>query len=136
MPEPYIHFQGNCAEAMTFYADIFGGTDLQISRYGEAPNAPPEHKGSDLVMHSQVMLEGGHLMASDYPPGMDGLPQQSVSITVSPSSVERGETLFNALGKGGAVVAPYGVQFFSPGFGMVKDRFGTHWMIMVQNPTN
>ena len=126
---PYLHFQGNCAEAMQFYADVFGGTDLQIARYSDAPEgtfAPP----SDRVMHSSLVAGDAVLFASDFPEGMAGDPQQAVSICFNVPDVATGEPIFERLsGEGGAVIMPYGPTFWTDGFGMVKDRFGTHWMI-------
>lgn len=129
---PYIHFRGDCAEALTFYRDTFGGTDLQMMRYSEAPGAPGD--AGDRVIHGQVMLDGAPLFASDYPPGMTGDPQQAVSICHTVADPDRGRALFEALRVGGETVAPFEATFFSPGFGMLKDRFGTHWMIMAGAP--
>jgi PhnB protein len=127
-PIPYLHFGGQCAEAMAFYSEVFGATDLQMMRYAEAPEAPPDWKTSDRVIHSQVSLGGGTLMASDFPPGQ-GQPQQAVSVMFTAADVAAARAIFARLGDGGAEVMPFGPTFFSPGFGMVKDRFGTHWMI-------
>jgi PhnB protein len=70
---------------------------------------------------------GSVLMASDFPPGQ-GEPQQAVSIMLAPATVAEGRRLFDAL-KAGGVVAEYGPTFFSKGFGMMKDQFGTHWIV-------
>ena len=80
---PYIHFQGNCAEAMQAYANIFGATDLQIMRYADAPPSAgvPQGGGADKVMHSRLTAGGQTLMASDFPDHMAGAPQAAVSIS-------------------------------------------------------
>jgi PhnB protein len=128
---PYLHFQGNCAEAMQAYATIFGAGDLMIMRYKEAPpNAQMQASDSDKVMHSQLTVGGQMLMASDYPAHMAGAPQAAVSISHSVTDMARGQTVFDALAKGGDIIMPFGPTFFAKGFGMVKDRFGTHWMVM------
>lgn len=127
--EPYLHFQGTCAEAMTFYADLFGASDLFIQRYREMPNAPPELASSDLVMHSVMVVGGLLLMGSDFPPGVAGEPQKAVSISRSAPDLATAQRLFDALAEGGAVIMPIQPTFWSTGFGMVRDRFGTHWMI-------
>jgi len=126
---PYIHFQGQCAEALAFYAQVFGGTNLQIMRYADGPDAPPEWKASSHVMHGQVTLYDGTLMASDYPPGLEGDPQKGFSVMQSAPDVATARGVFDQLMEGGAVIQPFGPTFFSPGFGMVRDRFGTHWII-------
>ena len=128
---PYIHFDGTCAEALTFYADVFGGTDVQMMRYADVPDMPEAMKTSTRIIHGQVTLGDGVLMASDYPPGMAAAPQGSVSIMQTLSSVPAGQAAFDRLAEGGHVVQPFGPSFFSPGFGMVTDRFGTHWMLSV-----
>jgi PhnB protein len=123
---PYLHFQGQCAEAMTFYRDVLGGTDLQIMHYSEAPGAP----ASDRVIHAQVTLGGSTLMASDYPDGVPGDRQAAVSVMHSAGQLDAARAVFDRLAEGGAVEQPFAPSFFAPGFGMVRDRFGTHWMIV------
>lgn len=126
---PYIHFQGNCAQAMTAYAGIFGGTDLQMMPYTQMPGGDARAGASDRIMHAQLTIGAGTLMASDFPPGVEGDPQKGVSIMQVAQDVETAKRWFGALCDGGAVIHPFGPTFFSPGFGMVKDRFGTHWII-------
>ena len=126
---PYIHFQGQCAEALTWYAEVFGGKDVQIMHYADGPQAPDAWKSSPRVMHGQVTLYDGTLMASDYPPGVQGDPQKGFSVMQSAPDVATGRAIFDTLSDGGSVIDPYKPTFFSPGFGMVQDRFGTHWII-------
>jgi PhnB protein len=126
---PYIHFQGHCADAMAFYTRVFGGTDLQMMRYADGPQSPPDWKNSPRIMHAQVTIGDGTLMASDYPPGTDGDGQAGFSVMQSAPDVATAQGWFDGLGNGGAVIQPFQPTFFSPGFGMVKDKFGTHWII-------
>ena len=90
---------------------------------------PPEMAGSDKVMHAALTVNGRMLMASDDPPGMAGEPQKSVSISHSAPSYADGKVLFDKLVDGGAVVMGYEQTFWADGFGMLRDRFGTHWMV-------
>lgn len=131
MPIPYLHFQGHCAEALAFYADVFAAPDLQLMRYADAPDMDDALRDPTRVIHGQLTLPDGVLMASDYPPGMSGDPQAAVSLMQVADTVAEGKRLFTALAKGGAVVQDFGSTFFSRGFGMLKDRYGTHWMISV-----
>lgn len=126
--DPYIHFQGNCREAMTAYRQIFGGT-LTMMGYAEAPDATAEMKASALVMHATLAAGGRSLMASDFPPGHAGEPQQSVTISHEAGSDTEARRIFAALAEGGKVMMDYQPTFWSDGFGMLKDRFGTHWMV-------
>ncbi|WP_395003402.1 VOC family protein [Cypionkella sp.] len=126
---PYIHFQGQCAEALEFYKTVFNGSNLQIMRYGDGPDVPAAWRDSARVMHGQVSLFDGTLMASDYPPGDEGHAQAGVSVMQSVPDLVQAEQVFNDLLEQGALIHAFGPTFFSPGFGMVKDKFGTHWII-------
>ena len=130
---PYIHFQqGRCREAMTFYAEVLGGTDLQMMAYGEAHGAPGEWSGSGHLMHAQMRIGNGQLMASDFPPGMEGDSQQAMSVMQTFLGVEAAHVAFDRLMEGGDVIQPFGPTFWSPGFGMLRDRFGTHWILSAE----
>ncbi len=126
--DPYIHFQGNARAALEAYRDLFGGT-LEMMTYAQMPEAPAEMQGSDLILHATLRVGGRSLMASDFPPGMAGDPQKAVSISHEAASEAEARRIFAALGEGGAVIMEFQPTFWSDGFGMVKDRFGTHWMI-------
>ncbi len=126
--DPYIHFRGNCREAMAAYQAIFGGT-LNLMGYAEAPDATDQMKASDLVMHSTLAREGRCIIASDYPPGHAGDPQAGVTISHEAGSDAEARRIFAALAEGGAVIMDYAPTFWSDGFGMLQDRFGTHWMV-------
>lgn len=130
MPAPYIHFTDTCREAMTFYQSVFGGS-LDIMTFDDMPDAPPEVAASDRIMHATLSTDKGPIFASDAFPGSPAAaPQASMSISWDTDSAKQGQDLFDKLADGGEIIMPYAATFFSPGFGMVKDRFGTHWMIM------
>lgn len=131
---PYLHFPGTCAEAMDLYADVFGGTDRQAMTYAEMPGAPPDWAASPRLMHAQMTIRGGTLMGSDYPPGMDGDAQAGVAVMQSMPDAATARAAFDRLAEGGAVIDPIRETFFSPAFGMVKDRFGTHWYLSAEAP--
>ncbi|PTE14120.1 VOC family protein [Pseudogemmobacter blasticus] len=126
--DPYLHFQGNCRAAMTAYQAVFGG-ELQLMGYGDAPDATAEMKASDGIMHGMLLTDGRMLLASDFPPGFKGDPQQAVSVSHIAGSVPDAKRVFAALAEGGEVIMEFAPTFWSDGFGMLKDRFGTHWMI-------
>jgi PhnB protein len=69
------------------------------------------------------------LLGSDFPPGWEGDPQKAVSISHIGATVAEAERVFAALAEGGEVIMTFQPTFWSDGFGMLKDRFGTHWMV-------
>ena len=125
----YIFFNGNCAEAMGFYEKALGGKLRMIAgRDMPAANVPPGQE--DAVMHARLDLDdGGVLMASDWMspdpyPGMTGF-----RVSLSYPSVADANRIFDALAAGGAIQLPFQKTFWSPGFGMLTDRYGTPWMV-------
>ena len=127
---PYLSFNGQCREAMTFYAEVFGATDLQFMAYGDNP-MPGMEAMADKVMHSDMKIEGGWLMGADSPMGQDAAAG-NVSVMHDPADVVSGKARFDRLAEGGEVTMPFEATFWSPGFGMVRDRFGIHWMFSTQ----
>lgn len=131
-PTPYLFFAGTCRQAMEAYADIFGGEIETISTFAELPPSEdmqvPEGK-RDRIMHASLRWpDGGVLMASDTveddPPRME-----SCAISMELPSVEAGRAAFDRLAEGGEIGMPYGPTFWAEGFGVLRDRFGTRWMI-------
>lgn len=97
---PYLQFQGQCAEALAFYARVFGGTGLEMMRYADGPGAPGAWQHSPRIMHGQVTLGDATLMASDYPPGIDGAAQSGFSVMRSDPDVSTARQYFDRLGDG------------------------------------
>lgn len=129
-PIPYLAFDGTCAEAMRFYARILHGT-LGITTNRETPFADrcsPDHL--DRITHARLQLaDGTFLYAGDCPPGMPYQGIHGVSLALNYDSVVEAQQVFNALGEGGTVTMPFADTFWAKKFGMVKDRFGCHWII-------
>lgn len=129
-PIPYLAFDGTCAEAMRFYAHVLHGR-LGIMTNRQSPFAdrcPPEHL--DRVMHARLELEDGtSLYAGDCPPGMPYQGIHGVSIALNYDSVEKALQVFDRLAESGTVTMQFSETFWAKKFGMVKDRFGCHWII-------
>jgi PhnB protein len=128
--QPYLSFQGDCAQAFAFYAQALGGKITFLHTFGESPMAaqtPTEHHGK--VMHATVEGRGFVLMGSDLPPGMAFDGYKGFSLSVQGKDVADGAALFQALGAGGTVTMPFGPTFWAKGFGMLIDQFGVPWMV-------
>lgn len=129
---PYLFFNGNCAEAMRFYEKTLGGKIETLMTYGESPEGCPETVAPDKIMHASLKLKDGSvIMASDAHAGA-AEPMRGFAIATGYASLDKTKAAFDALCQGGRVVMPWGKTFWSEGFGMVSDRFGTHWMLGVE----
>lgn len=131
-PIAYLFFKDTCADAMRFYASVFGSEDPEIVPFSASPpevlkNMPGVDPAS--VMHSAVKIGDGWLYASDDPSG-DTPAMAGNSISVSFATEGEARRIFEALSSGGEVRMPFEPTFFSPGFGAFTDRYGTRWMIM------
>jgi len=127
---PYLYFDGTSEAAMDFYTEIFDADEVVKMRFKEAP---PDigMEQSDKIMYSHIKKGDWLLMSNDMAEGMPYQPQAGVSVAHHAKSVEEAKARYDKLCDGGMVIMPFEKQFFSAGFGMCKDKFGTHWMIMV-----
>ena len=125
---PYLSFNGQAREALTAYAQIFGATDLQLMAFSDAPPGTAPAGAENLIMHGQFSAGGSTLMAADMPGNPpDGMA--SPSVFHGAANAEAAAAVFTALSEAGQIILPLGQTFWSPCFGMLKDRFGTTWMI-------
>ena len=132
--QPYLFFDGRCEEAIEFYKNALGAKVDMLMRFKESPDpVPPGMCGpnsGDKVMHSAFRVGDTLIMASDGMAG--GKPEfKGFSLSVNAADEAEADRLFAALGKGGQVQMPLGKTFFSPRFGMVADKFGVGWMVIV-----
>jgi PhnB protein len=132
--EPYLFFDGRCEEAINFYRKALGAEVEMMMRFKDNPQPDPTMQSAALgekVMHAKLRVGDATLYASDG--RCQGKPTFSgFALTVMVNSLEEAQTLFAALGDGGQVQMPMGKTFFSPGFGMVADRFGVSWQVIVR----
>lgn len=136
--EPYLFFDGNAEEALAFYEQALGAKTEGKMRYADSPHpVPPEHMppgGPQKLLHASLLIGDQRLMMSDGVP-LEGGGFRGFSLTLQfPAELEARRT-FDALAGGGRVLMPLGQTFFSPCYGMLLDRFGVQWMVMVVPPS-
>ncbi len=59
-------------------------------------------------------------------------PMRSAYLTLTVDSVEDAEHLYALLGEGGQIFMKMEETFFAARFAMLRDRFGTSWMILCE----
>jgi PhnB protein len=128
----YLLFNGDCEEALTTYAKIFGGKIEAMLTHEGTPascQVPPEWQKK--ILHGRINIGSAVLMASDAPPGRYSKPQ-GFSVNIGLTDIKEAERIFSALSESAAVTMPLGETFWAHRFGMLTDRFGIPWMVNVE----
>ena len=125
----YLNYGGNCAEAFRFYEQHLGGKILSLMTHGEIPggNARPEWK--DKVLHARMTLGETDLLGADVPPDRFQ-PMRSAYLTLILDSSHEAERIYALLSDGGQIFMKMEETFFAHRFAMLRDKFGTSWMIL------
>jgi PhnB protein len=132
--QPYLFFDGRCEEAIDFYRKTLGAEVKELMRYKDSPEPMPPGAippgAENKVMHAAIRIGETTMMASDG--RCMGKPNfQGVSLSLTLPNDAEAERVFAALSDGGQVQMPMSKTFFSSRFGMVGDRFGVGWMVIV-----
>ena len=130
---PYLNFPGNTEEAFNINKSIFGGDFVGgIRRFKDTPDgAKLNDDEKEKVMHVALPLGGTILMATD---ALESMGQKvnagnNFYLSIEAESREEADTLFNALSDGASIEMQMQDMFWGAYFGMLKDKFGTQWMI-------
>jgi len=134
--QPYLSFEGRAEEAIEFYRRTLDAEVSMLMRFSDSPE--PHEPGmiapgsENKIMHACLNIGDSQIMASDG--RCVGKPNfQGVSLSLTVDSDEEAERRFAALAEGGQIHQPLIKTFFSSRFGMVADRFGVAWMIVVKS---
>jgi PhnB protein len=126
----YLNYGGNCEQAFRFYEQHLGGRVTMLTRHGDAPgpgNTPPEWK--DKVLHARMSLGGTELLGADVPADRFQ-PMRSAYLTLTLDSSEEAERIYALLSEDGQIFMKMEEMFFAHRFAMLRDRFGTSWMLL------
>jgi PhnB protein len=132
--QPYLFFDGRCEEAIEFYKQALGAQVDMLMRFKDSPEPQPSGMcapgNENKIMHSSLRIGDTAVMASDG--RAQGKPKfEGFALSITAKDDADAERLFGALADGGQVQMPLTKTFFSSRFGMVADRFGVGWMVLV-----
>ena len=130
----YLNYGGNCEPAFRFYEQHLGGKVTMMMRHGEQPGASevaPEWK--DAILHARMNIGGTELLGADVPPDRFQ-PMRSAYLSLALDSSDEAERVYGLLAEGGQIFMPIQETFFAFRFAMLRDRFGTSWMIIHERP--
>ena len=127
----YLNYPGTCEAAFRFYEEHLGGQVTSLMKHGENPapgRAMPDGWG-DKVLHARIELGGNELLGADVP---SAEPMRSAYLTLSLESDAEADRVYDLLAEGGQIFMAKQETFFASRFAMLRDRFGTSWMLMCQ----
>lgn len=130
--QPYLNFNGNCREAVEFYADVFKTEKPRIMLFGDMPSNdgfPNSEETKNLVMHAEIKINDSTLMFSDVAPGMPFVVGNNISLTFMSSDIDEMKSIFNKLKSNGNVIMDLQETFWSKCYGFLTDQFGIGWQI-------
>lgn len=129
---PYLHFNGEAEEALSFYKSIFGG-ESTISRYGDNPMPDLKEEHKNLVMHGDLQAPDIRLMVSDSGPMGEGTKGSNFSLSLSGTAADEARLTecFDKLSDGGNVMVPLAKAGWGDTFGMVTDKYGFTWFVNI-----
>jgi PhnB protein len=130
----YLNYGGNCAEAFRFYEKHLGAKITSMMTFAELPppaKAPPGLEKA--ILHARILIGDTTIMASDAPPDRFQ-PMRSVYLSLGVDSNEEAERLYALLIDGGEIFMKLEETFFAHRFAMLRDKFGTSWMIIHERP--
>jgi PhnB protein len=126
----YLNYGGNCRQAFEFYEKHLGGKIAMLTTHGEQPDTsqvPPDWMHA--VLHARLEIGGTTVMGADIPPDRFQ-PMRSAYLTLMPDNVEDAERAYALLTEGGQIFMKMEETFFAKRFAMLRDRFGTSWMLL------
>ncbi|MBB3108869.1 PhnB protein [Paenibacillus phyllosphaerae] len=133
---PYLMLDGTAKEAIDFYEKALGGKLLFCQTFGEMPENPEfplPAEAKDRVSHATIKVGETDIMFSDTFPGQPYQSGSLVTICLSTDDKEQAQQFYEALQEGGRVVMPLQETFFSPGYGIVTDKFGVTFQVYTES---
>jgi PhnB protein len=125
----YLNYRGNCEQAFRFYEQHLGGRITGIARHGEQPNPNIPSDWKDKVLHARIEIGTTVLMGADIP---QAEPMRSAYLTLSLDSESEAERVYAVLTDGGEIFMKMAKTHFANRFAMLRDKFGTSWMLLQQ----
>ena len=125
----YLNYGGNCEDAFTFYEQHLGGRITMLMRHGEQPGPAGDSDPIRGVLHARISLGGTEVLGADVQPDRFQ-PMRSAYLTLILDSVEESERIYELLTYRGEIFMKMEETFFAKRFAMLRDRFGTSWMLL------
>jgi PhnB protein len=134
----YLNYGGNCEQAFRFYEQHLGGKITMMMTHAQQPDPSPDSSNvppdwQNAILHANMDLGGTQLMGADVPPDRFQ-PMRSAYLTLGLDSIDEAERIYALLSDGGEIFMPMAETFFAFRFAMLRDKFGTSWMLLHERP--
>jgi PhnB protein len=142
----HLNFPGTARPALDFYQTVFGGQVLTTTyaQVGMPADAPDANK----VVFGQLLADDDLCVMAYDIPGRDQpftgstrrehgatITDQPFFVSLTASTLDEIAPYWERLGEGATIVEPLAASAWSPGFGMLTDRYGVTWAVTVQPAT-
>src|SRR5688500_8450416 len=128
----YVNYPGNCEQAFRFYEQNLQGKITGITSHGEQPNPNIPADWKNAVRHAPIELGNTVLMGADIP---NAEPMRSAYLTLRLDTAEEADRIYAILTDGGQIFMKMEETPFAVRFAMLRDKFGTSWMLLYQRET-
>ena len=125
----YVNYRGTCESAFRFYEQHLGGRITGMVRHGDQPNPGIPSDWKDKILHGRIEIAGTVLMGADIP---QSEPMRSAYLTLTLDSEADANRVYALLVDGGEIFMKMATTPFANRFAMLRDRFGTSWMLLHQ----
>jgi len=127
--DAYLNFNGNCREAVLYYAKAFRLNEPEMMTFGQMHTSEDftNKEDLDLIMHARLQISGSNLMFSDVFPNMPFTVGNNITLALVTLDLEELEHAYEVLKDGGNVMMELQETAWSPCYGMLTDKFGVHW---------
>jgi len=130
--DTYVNYAGTCEAAFRFYAQELGGKITVLVTHEQQPNPQVPESWKKKILHARLEVGDAVLLGADIP---DAEPMRSAYVTLTVDEVEEAERLYKLLADRGQVFMKLQKTFFAARFAMLRDRFGTSWMVLAEVQT-
>jgi PhnB protein len=127
----YLNYPGNCEDAFRFYEKELRGKITTMMRHGDVPESKVPADWKAAILHARLEIGNAVLMGADIPSAQ---PMRSAYVTLTVDSAEETERIYRVLSEGGEIFMKMEQTFFAKRFAMLRDKFGTSWMLLHDVP--
>jgi PhnB protein len=125
----YLNYPGHCKQAFQFYEQHLGGKITMMMTHEQQPGAPVPADWKDAILHARIEIADTVVMGADIP---NAEPMRSAYLTLRLETDEEAERIYALLSEGGQIFMKMEKSFFASRFAMLRDRFGTSWMLLCE----